>query len=126
MVNSGRFSLNSAALRGPGMTAATTGWASGNCSAAAGSGTLWDLQTAAIFCTRVDDLGRGGVVVPGVAAGQDAGVQRAADDQRGAAGLAQRDQVVERRLFQQRVAAGEQEGVPVAEAQRVDQDLAFR
>ena len=28
-----------------------------------------------------NDLGRGGVVVPGVTAGEDAGVQRAADDQ---------------------------------------------
>ena len=62
-----------------------------------------------------NDLRRGGGVVPGVTTGQDAGVQRAADDDRGAARLAQRQQVVERCLFQQRVAAGEQKGVPVAE-----------
>ena len=35
--------------------------------------------------------------------------------------FAHRNQVVQRPLLQQRVAAGEQEGVPVAEAQRIDQ-----
>ena len=36
----------------PGMIEATIGWPSGNCSAAAGSGTLWRAQTASIFFTR--------------------------------------------------------------------------
>jgi hypothetical protein len=38
--------------RGPGMTAATAEWASGNCNAAAVSGTPWLSQTARIASTR--------------------------------------------------------------------------
>ena len=36
----------------PGITEATSGWCSGNCSAAAASGTPWRLQTASIRLTR--------------------------------------------------------------------------
>jgi hypothetical protein len=37
----------------PGITAATAGWPSGNCSAAAESGTLWRAHTASIRFTLV-------------------------------------------------------------------------
>lgn len=50
--SSARFARNSSALRGPGMIAATAGCASGNCRAAAASGTLWVSQTAPIALTR--------------------------------------------------------------------------
>src|SRR6516225_3838545 len=59
--SSSRLALNTAALRGPGMMAATAGWASGNCSAAAASGTRWVPQMPAIAVTRstiADGAGR--------------------------------------------------------------------
>ena len=45
------------ALRGPGMSAATAGCASGNCSAAAASGTAWRSHTARNCSTRVTTSG---------------------------------------------------------------------
>ena len=107
------------------MIAATAGWASGNCSAAAGSGTLCASQIAAIALTLRDDLGRRRVVVPGVAPGEDAGIERSADDDRGPGGDASRQQIVERRLLQQRIAPGQQKRVPLAPFHRFEQDLAL-
>jgi hypothetical protein len=46
------LAANSATLRGPGIIAATAGWASGNCDAAAASGTPWLSQTARIALAR--------------------------------------------------------------------------
>jgi len=48
-----------------------------------------------------DNLGRGGLIVPSVSAGEDAGVQRAADDDRCAGLDALWQQILKRRLFQQ-------------------------
>ncbi len=70
-----------------------------------------------------DDLGRRGLVVPGVPAGEDAGIQRAADDNRCADLLAFGQQIIERRLLEQGVAAGEQESVPIAPIQSLEQHL---
>src|ERR1700730_8120744 len=53
-----------------------------------------------------------GAVVPGVAAGEYAVIQRPANDDRGAGGEAFGEQVIERSLFQQRVAAGPEGNVP--------------
>ena len=44
------FCLTSAVLSAPGMTAQKAGWNSGNCIAAAPSGTPWRVHTASIFC----------------------------------------------------------------------------
>jgi len=46
-----------------------------------------------------EDLRRRGPVVPGVAAGENAGIERPADDDRGARLLASRQEIVERGLF---------------------------
>src|SRR5207248_9355176 len=70
-----------------------------------------------------DDLGRRGLVIPGVPAGEDAGIQRAADHDRGAGLLAFRQQILERRLLEQGVAAGEQECVPIPPLHRLEQTL---
>ena len=124
-VNRGRFSLNSVALRGPGMTAADDRVGERELQRGGRQRDVVRLANGGDLLHARYDIGWRGFVVPGVSAGEDAGVQRAADHQGGAAGLAQRNEVVERRLFQQGVAAGEQEGVPVAEAERVDQHLGF-
>jgi hypothetical protein len=58
-----------------------------------------------------DDLGQDGIVVPGVAAGEDAGVLAAADHDRCVGLKAFRQQILERRLFEQGVAADEEERV---------------
>ena len=72
-----------------------------------------------------DDLGRRRVVVPGVAPGENAGIERPADHDRGPGGEAFRQQIVERRLFQQRVAPGQQKRVPLAPFHRFEQHLAL-
>jgi hypothetical protein len=48
----------------------------------------------------LDNRGWGRAVVPGIAAGEDAGIQLPANDDRGAGGEAFGEQVVERGLFQ--------------------------
>jgi hypothetical protein len=68
-----------------------------------------------------DDLRRSGLVVPGIAPGEDPGIQRAADDDRHARGKAFWQEIIERRLFEQGIAPGEQKGVPVAPFQRLQQ-----
>ena len=73
----------------------------------------------------LDDGGRGRVVVPRVAPGEDAGIERPADDDRGAGGDAFRQEIVERRLFEQRIAAGQEEGVPLAPFHRFEKHLAL-
>src|ERR1041384_6183192 len=72
-----------------------------------------------------DNLGRRGVVIPGVAAGEDAGVERPADDDRGAARDALRQQIVEWALFEQRVTPGQQKRVPLAPFHGFEQHLAL-
>jgi hypothetical protein len=48
----------------------------------------------------LENRGWGRAVVPGITAGEDAGIQRPANDDRGAGGEAFGEQVVERGLFQ--------------------------
>ena len=72
-----------------------------------------------------DNLGRGGLIVPSVSAGEDAGVQRATDDDRCAGLDALWQQILKRRLFQQGIAAGEKEHVPGAPFQGFEQHLAL-
>ncbi len=66
----------------------------------------------------LEDRGRGGgIVVTGAldrARGEDAGIVGSAEQDAGAAALAERQEAVERLLVEQRVAAGEQEAVEVA------------
>ena len=102
----------------PATTLATAGCPSGNCSAAAGSGTACASQTSSIAPCLGQNLGRG-VRVEIFGAGlrtrdQDARVEGGGDGDGDAACLAQRQQIVERRLFQQRVAARQHEQVEVA------------
>ena len=118
-----RICLNSSAERGPGMTLATTGWASGNCRAAAGSGTSCAAVTRFSPATRSIDVGRRLMVVQRVAAREHAGIERPADDDRGAVLLHRREQSVQRLLFEQRVAPGEQENVPGSMLQGVGDRL---
>src|SRR5271154_2902974 len=72
-----------------------------------------------------DDLGRRGPVVPGVAPGEDAGVQRAANHDRCAGLEAFRQQVLDRPLLEQGIPAGEEERVPDAPLHGLKQHLAF-
>ena len=92
-------------------------------------GRQWHPMTVADRPDGFDDpggnLGRCGLVVPGVPAGEDAGIQRAADHDRCAGLLAFRQQILERRLFEQGIAASEQECVPVSPLQSLEQDLAL-
>src|SRR5262252_467401 len=54
-----------------------------------------------------DDLGWRRPIVPGVAPGENAGIQRTADHNRDPGRLAPRQQIVERRLLEEGIAAGE-------------------
>src|SRR5215469_1936083 len=72
-----------------------------------------------------DDLGWRRPIVPGVAPGENAGIQRTADHNRDPGRLAARQQIVERRLLEEGIAAGEKKDVPGAPLHRLQQHLPF-
>ena len=74
--------------------------------------------------------GRGGIVVMGLRAGararrENSGVERSAADDGDTAFNAQRQQRLQRRLFQQGVAPGEQDAVELALSEQLDADFPF-
>ena len=110
------FSCTSPRDRAPVTTAATAGWASGNCSAAAASGTPKAVADLLELGRPLEDLGRGRRVVErraGPRIGEDPAVEHASGDDRDVALLGQRKQFVQRDLVEQRVATGEQDAVEI-------------
>ena len=70
-----------------------------------------------------DNRGWGGPVVPSIAPGENAGIERAADHDRCAGFNTFGQQILERLLFEQRVTAGEQKCIPVAPFESFQQHL---
>ena len=116
-----------AAHRRRGGRSGSPGWASGNCSAAAGMSTPWRAHIAASACTLVATAsGTGAVVVARLVAEPDrehAGIEWAAEDDCDVLLHAERQQFGERVLLQQRVAAGEQDAVDVGVAREAQAHL---
>ena len=120
--NSFALRATSAGSRAPTSTVATAGWRPGKASAAAGRLTAWRSQMSASWRAGDELPRRRRVVVGGSAAGragEQAAVEHAGGHDLHAALDADRQQVVERALLEQRVAAGEQEtSMSVSRAKR--------
>ena len=113
-----RFCAASCGLPMPVTTLATAGWASGNCSAAAARATPCRAHTASMRATRAAMSGSAWLVEVGGAGsragGENARVERRRHQHADAASRAFRQERVERRVVEQRVAAREHEAVEVA------------
>ena len=70
-------------------------------------------------------LVRGRPIVPGLATSKDARIKRSANNDRGAGSDTFGQEIVERSLFQQGIASGQQESVPGPPFQRFQQHLAL-
>ncbi len=106
------------------MSPATAGWASGNCIAAARTGTPCRSQASREAPGTLDHRGWGGRVVErgaGPRVGEHAAVHHAAGHHRDAPFDARRQEVGERLLVEQRVAVGEQDHVDVGLADEARQ-----
>ncbi len=117
---------SSAAVLGPVSTLHTTGWVRANCSAAAAQGHAMGVAHFLEAADLVDDFGRRRLIsavgrAPHIGAGEHTGGEGAGGDDRGAALEAGRHERVEALLLDEVVAVGEEEHVPVADLEGVEQ-----
>ena len=72
-----------------------------------------------------DDLGRRRPIVPSLAAGENAGIERRPDYDRYPGSQALGKQVIERRLLEERIAPGKKKDVPITPIDRLEQNFPF-
>ena len=123
MLNQSRFCCSCSIVRVPAMKDGMAGWATTNCSAAAGSGTVCAAQTTSISRDPFHDIGgrRGIVVFGALGLAPVARIPELKPPPTTTAALAlgaERQESVERVLLQQSVAARQQEAVEITLLQR--------